>query len=104
MSDDKPTEVQRYGATPARERTSAHPGHTWSELRETFEPGDLVWDLMDRADALQAENERLRADAERFRWIATHASIRPHASTPGMEDANVERLRAAIDAARGGDD
>jgi hypothetical protein len=43
----------------------------WNDL-ESFTPAP---DISALVDALQAENERLRKDAERYRWLREHGQL-----------------------------
>ena len=58
-----------WGATPKRTIEVGSDGQTWEDLRDLFNPDDLVWELMDEVESLREENERLREITNRSaRW------------------------------------
>lgn len=60
--------------------------------------GDDMQALLDEIDQLKVENDGLRTDAERYRWLRDGAGYCDTRDIPGMAPA---RMDAFIDAAMG---
>ncbi|WP_073667471.1 hypothetical protein [Pseudomonas aeruginosa] len=75
-----------------------------TKFRESVEPKAILA-LLDEIDRLKAENEALRKDAARYRWLRERdlETIRQGGVFAGMTPENIvlnlEHLDAAIDAA-----
>lgn len=68
------------------------------------EAGDIMWQMHQRCVRLEAENERLRKDAERYRWLRHYRVTITDVDGNGyrvfiVDDEEFEEFDAAIDEA-----